>query len=362
MVLNDSDADGEGEYIGRRGNGEGEEESGTYGRPPLPRTWLENVARAVLLGGAGTHIGAPSRSSPSHSQPQSPRSRLDSLRISPSLSTKPTLPDQINAPNPLVSKGRAPPFLCAQVAARRTPSETRVSRTRVVCRSAPGSRSGSRVRGMDSDLDMKSRVDRGKEKGMMKGKEKHKARKAEKGKGKEKYGVPSLARTKAQNDVWANLRGGEMYTSSSDDEDEEGELDLARLLVPLKGQNSIQSLRRHLHGALPPQFIQGITSSASSSVRGGTRSNTEGVIYRGRRSEPRKEGKGQDYRDAEGEDEHWRRVMMTTERNSLRARHRKVIRDEGEILEGFFSGEDSTGSRAGSKRRRGIYGVWATGS
>ena len=37
--------------------------------------------------------------------------------------------------------------------------------------------------------------------------------------------------------------------ASIDDDDDEGELDLARLLVPPKRQYSIQSLRKHLHVA-----------------------------------------------------------------------------------------------------------------
>jgi hypothetical protein len=164
MVLDDSDAEGEDAFMGRRGNGEGEDESDIHGRPPLPRTWLENVARAILFGGAGAHAGTPSPFSPSRSHPQSPRPRLETLQMSPAMSSKSALSDQTNVPQIVVRKDLAPPFLCAQVAARRTPSETRVSRTRVVCRSAPPSRSGSRVRGgKDVDVDVKSRAVRGTE-------------------------------------------------------------------------------------------------------------------------------------------------------------------------------------------------------
>jgi len=356
VVLNDSDADGEDEYMGHRGNGEGEDESEIHGRPPLPRTWVENVARAILFGGPGAHAGIPSSSSSvSHSHPQSPRPKPDNMQMSPSMSTNSALLEQTSAPQVILKGRRAPPFLCTQVAAYRTPSETRVSRTRVVCRSAPGSRSGSRVRGGDMDLGLDVKIrDRGKEKGVMKGRHKPKTRRV-KGKGREKDGVPSLARTQAQDDGWANLRGGEMYTSSSE-EDEEGELDLARLLVPPKRQNSIQSLRRHLHGPLPPSFIHDITSS-SSSARSGTRSATGSVRSR-RRGELGWEGWDQEQQYDEDGDEDWRRGMM----GGLRAKHGKGVIDEGETFEGLFFGTDRTGGGAGSKRRGGIPGAWATGS
>ncbi len=48
VCLNDDDVDTD-----CRGSGVGAE------RPPLPQTWLETVARAVLFGGAGVHIGGP---------------------------------------------------------------------------------------------------------------------------------------------------------------------------------------------------------------------------------------------------------------------------------------------------------------
>jgi hypothetical protein len=38
------------------------------------------------------------------------------------------------------------------------------------------------------------------------------------------------------------------YADTDDTDDDDGELDLARMLVPPKRQNSIQSLRRHLTG------------------------------------------------------------------------------------------------------------------
>ncbi|KZP07197.1 hypothetical protein FIBSPDRAFT_290818 [Athelia psychrophila] len=121
-------------HTGRRGNGEGEEDPSAA--PPLPRTWLESVAHAVLFGGTGTHMGGPSAISPSassrspsqsNSQSRSPisRSRLDVLRQSPFSSTS-ALSDRTNVPRQI--KGHPPPLLCVTCAG-----------SGVVCHSAPGS-------------------------------------------------------------------------------------------------------------------------------------------------------------------------------------------------------------------------------
>jgi hypothetical protein len=216
------------------------------------------------------------------------------------------------------------------------------------------------------DVDMKSRAERGKEDsigGVLIGKEGSKLIKGgkgkAKGKGKGRDGVPSLARTHAQNDGWTSLRGGdrEMCTSSSEDEDE-GELDLARLLVPPKRQNSIRSLRRHLHGPLQPSSSRGMTPSSSS-----TRSESRSAVGNARGRESRRAGWDYEHRDRDEDgDEDWRRGMLGRGRGSLKARHGRGIRDEGEMFDGLFLGTDTTGSGAGTKRRRGIPGAWATES
>jgi hypothetical protein len=124
-----------------------------------------------------------------------------------------------------------------------------------VCRSAPGSRSGSVTRSGGND-DGKERW-----------------RKRDNTRKKEERGrLPSLARTQAEGDVWdqeknnqGRTRGNnggsnnsrylsgwgadgpsEAGSSASSEEEEDGELNLARILVPPKRQNSIKSLRKHL--------------------------------------------------------------------------------------------------------------------
>ena len=238
VLLDDSDS--ESEFFWQRGIGDGEECS----EQPLPRSWLENVARAVLFGGGGSYIGGPSATASPHSRfPES------QPKTNPSV-----LSDQTNATT--TSGGNlacVPPLLLSQIAlAQRAPSESRVSRARVVCHSAPASRSSSRVRGSRSNLraDAKSEVDRGrKEKhNIVKGKEGDRRTKRDgKGKGKVHDEMPSLARTKIQNDDWSRANEDVESISVSSDDDEDGELNLARLLVPPKRQQSIRSLRRHLH-------------------------------------------------------------------------------------------------------------------
>lgn len=109
---------------------------------------------------------------------------------------------------------------------------------------------------------------------------------------KNKDTLPSLS-TRVEHsdfDVWGRPQSQhpsfsfdleDSYYSADEDgsESEEGELDLARLLVDPKRQHSIQSLRRHLDremraGATPltrstSSLVQSCTHSAAASFRGG---------------------------------------------------------------------------------------------
>ncbi|KAF9465097.1 hypothetical protein BDZ94DRAFT_1254483 [Collybia nuda] len=228
--------------------------------PPLPPTWLESVARAVLFGGMGAYVGGPanpptiiepapssSTSSSSYARTLRPtRSSLSQVSHARLRASRSGLSDRTNTPNSQLS----PPELFMRIERGRAGKSTgEVSRTRVVCRSAPASRAGSRVRGGDGS------------------KEKMRVGKEKKGKGGEGRRLPSLASTQVEGDAWARKRdssgrGGSRYLSgwgvepeSEDDGDaedrqssseDEEELDLARILVPPKRQNSIKSLRKHL--------------------------------------------------------------------------------------------------------------------
>ncbi|KAF9554212.1 hypothetical protein CPC08DRAFT_737738 [Agrocybe pediades] len=266
----------------RRGNGEGEGPD----EPPLPPTWLETVARAVLFGGTGAYIGGPSQSNQASAPPPNhpPRSAAPaygtgSLRLAktPALrSTRSSLsqvsssrPRPKHLQSPLKSSSRTglsdqtnksallvppPPLLSKIERGRAGMSQGEVTMTRVVCRSAPGSRSTSVVRGSNAGDDTKRR------------KQERGRRWSSKKKGDHDR-LPSLARTRTEGDVWSSSSrarsrqsstlGEEGYSDEEYDDnddvdlmssdDEEGELNLARILVPPpKRQNSIKSLRKHL--------------------------------------------------------------------------------------------------------------------
>ncbi|KAF8632162.1 hypothetical protein AX17_004903 [Amanita inopinata Kibby_2008] len=333
VYLNDSDAEITG-ITGGRGDGEGEED---HRRPPLPRSWLETVARAVLFGGPSTYFGGPSQRQPMLSLPhssststprQDPRmtikgkvhslrptrsslsqvssySQLNSKRSRPHRphTLRTSLTDRTNMSRTTLSiksssDALAPPELFLRIERGRAGySESQVTHTRVYCKSAPTSRGASAVRA--------------KEKGFLKGQGRRRAGGGVgRGKRAERDRVPSLARTKAEGDMWArpkkrktevddvrerHLCGcgaachhrsspglgdgrryqhthaeygygsdadyghaygdehslsseeeGEVDDDEDDEDEDEGELDLARLLVPPKRQNSIISLRKHL--------------------------------------------------------------------------------------------------------------------
>ncbi|KAF7969968.1 hypothetical protein HWV62_25446 [Athelia sp. TMB] len=309
VALNDDDL-----HTERRGNGEGEEDPA----PPLPKTWLESVARAVLFGGTGAHVATVAPNSPSRSPSQShsrPGSRLEALRLSPG-SSKSALSDHTNVPRRV--KGHAPPFLCAQVASARAPSESRVSRTRVICKSAPGSRSGSRLRVPEhSDWGLHA-VERERGRKSAKGRGKAVARK-----GKGKDNMPSLTSTHSHDDDGSWGRTDDMhalYTSGSSSEEDEGELDLARLLVPPKRQNSIRSLRKHLHTPSPRARILALGGGGSVSRRGRWQ------------------------RDGDG-DEEWQSVTRNARRGGGDQDHHHV--------DGIFFGAEG---KVGARKRTGIPG------
>lgn len=151
-----------------------------------------------------------------------------------------------------------------------------VTATSVVCRSAPGSRASSRVR------DTKGRKDMTR--------------------------LPSLGATTLDTDVWlpsfpsglsssstpasstastssaSNNSGRNVYThapglndAESDTDSDSGELDLARILLPPKRQQSIRSLRKHLHAAV----------AAEANANGGSGGSVHGRAVRPRSSHGR---------------------------------------------------------------------------
>ncbi|EAU82907.2 hypothetical protein CC1G_05529 [Coprinopsis cinerea okayama7 len=269
-----------------KGNGEGEEDP--RAQPPLPNTWLETVARAVLASGSGMHIGGPLQSHPASRRPQLRNTRSSLSQTTSNWRThgkrRSGLSDQTNTLAP-------PPFLTMLERGRAGRSETEVTRTRVVCRSAPGSRASSLVR-RESGMGRRER-----------GRGDKRRRDADKDR------LPSLARTQVEGDPWNHGRGRPAATTtmtandvknrylrgrgrgagstmvidddyddsdeggtSDDDEDGDGEVDLRQMLVlPIaRRQNSIHSLRRHLqleNASNRPQMARGRSFASQKYVR-----------------------------------------------------------------------------------------------
>ena len=215
-----------------------------YGQPALPSRWIESVTQAVAGSGhPHAHVGGPHNarrlSRPSSRAPRArPRDRAGKF----------TLADQTNRQGR--STSGAPPGLTSCLArAEAAPGE--VSTTQVMCRSAPASRSSSRV----GDRSARSVLSGG----PMSARSEAFSFSSRQSRSD---GVPLLASTCVENDAWSThwLDGrrvpmavvspaspGAYSDEYDDDDDDDGELTFARLLVPPKRQYSIQSLRRHLH-------------------------------------------------------------------------------------------------------------------
>ena len=277
--------------------------------PPMPTSWLETVARAVLnFPGArmGGPNGAPSQSS---LLPSSGRSRFghSSLPSSRSGTVRGRgRPNWNQATSPLEDtiarlRGRSTPSLPTSpnslqpptlVAMRSHVSPGQVVRVNVVCRSAPASRSSSvvgREPGSDSpasasfgNLSSGSVRGRGRASQFMgrKRRRNNQERLADSG--------PSLRGRVEGGFILHSPGDSDDYDSSSEGEDEdEDEVDLSKLLVHTRRQRSIKSLRRHLERAPKPRDGDDDSSHGNETwtLRGGddsaTASESGGRIRRG---------------------------------------------------------------------------------
>lgn len=189
--------------------------------PPLPSNWLDSVSKAVLgAPSAGAHVGQPR-----------PSNRAQAPRAQHRTHSQLALTDHTNKVRPMGS-------LRSQTA------PGAVNTAVVVCRSAPSSRSSSRVgERLTYVTDRMGKPRRASRSGFPR-----------RPQGEDRDSVPSLASTLLENDScspqWIDGKripsgSGEDWDSEEDEDD--GELDLAQLLVPPKRQKSIRSLRQHLH-------------------------------------------------------------------------------------------------------------------
>lgn len=236
---------------------------------PLPGSWLESVTKAVLKSGdSGAHVGGPIPRPSSRQSEWFPRVSKENRFVFSDRTSKASRASGRSASG-------LPPGATLYLQRPQT-APSAVSTAHVVCRSAPGSRSASRVGGRVSGAGGSLRGPPRKERG------RRGSRLAQTDR------VPSLAATRVENDAWSGdthwVDGKRVpvihYQDSSyeeavdSDDDEDGELDLARLLVPPKRQYSIQSLRKHLHVAH--------TQTRTVSSNTDSWEDEEGVTTRGR--------------------------------------------------------------------------------
>lgn len=215
---------------------------------PLPPSWLQSVTKAVLQSGeSSAHAGGPISRPASRQSARPPRSSKENRFLFLDQTPKAS---RISAR----SASGLPPGATLYLQRPQTALGA-VNTAHVLCRSAPGSRSASRVgdrsHGGGGSLVRGARYKGREDRGQRGSGISHADR------------VPSLAETRVENDAWGSsmhwVDGKRVpilhfddasYEDAVDsDDDDDGELDLARLLVPPKRQYSIQSLRKHLHVA-----------------------------------------------------------------------------------------------------------------
>ncbi|KAH9477435.1 hypothetical protein JR316_0009648 [Psilocybe cubensis] len=377
MHSHEGDSEDPGVAYNRRGNGEGEEEG--HGEPPLPPTWLETVARAVLFGGGGAYIGGPSQHNLHDPSPHVSKTRTGKTPVlRQTRSSLSQAPVRRPAKRPVASRSRLsdqtnttgllappPPLLFSMIERGRAGrSEGEVSVARVMCRSAPSSRSGSVVRG-----------ERGKERWQL-GYERGRGRK----KKNECDRLPSLARTQVEGDMWSRTRSGYKHGAgsmaperwgeadgesdgvgvSSDDEDE-GELDLARLLVPPKRQNSIKSLRKHLASQASAQ--QSLMKNFASAAAGGRRGSSANLVSSRTPSLLRRKSTIQaEEDDWDGEfSEEWGGSWAGSRRGG-QGRRGSTEDDDVESFIGFFDNSRGNANTGSGRSRLGFVSAWGGGS
>lgn len=290
-------------------------------QPPLPRNWLESVTRAILSGAGTTPM----------SDTASART-VATQKSSSAVSAHSTL--QSKGPRPT----RKPSLLRPEVQGQKAKiCEVQVHHAVVVCRSAPTSRTTSPVR--TSIIDKHPHIRSNRLNQSRRTSKQPDSRSRQKGKDKDTETVPSLAKTRVENDGWEiqhrylggwgmDTRGNES-PSDDDDDDDDDELGLDRLLVPPRRQHSVRSLRKHLQ----PRRNE----AASSTVAGG--SDRSSLLSSGR-SRP----------------DWWNQSWGTSGGREWTAG------DGGEDEEGYrhvFSGYESGTAGRSNRRRRGLPGSWA---
>lgn len=203
--------------------------------PPLPIAWRESVIAAMNMKGSISTGGLTER----RRAPSRPKS-MRTLRAKESRKNSQEQTEEWRGRT--ITRQLAPP----QIHTPRLASPGAVVRINVTCKSAPGSRSASVVRGTSKggllDVSQLDKAFRDKGKAIPRPSKRIRSQ------------VPSLVVTGVDGDDWDGVSTEGDSTpfhrkqelDDDEEEEEEGELDLARMLLHPKRKESIQSLRRHL--------------------------------------------------------------------------------------------------------------------
>jgi len=206
--------------------------------PPLPAAWRDNVMAAMNMK-SSISTGALIERHRTLSRPKSTRTlgTRDSRK-----NTREQVHERRGRTITRERSSLAPP----QIHTPRLPSPGAVAMINVTCKSAPGSRSASSVRGAFRGglLDISQLDNAFRDKGKA----------IRRPSGRMRSQVPSLVVTGIEGDDWggADSEGGnaplhgKQELAHDEDDDDEGELDLAKMLLHPKRHQSIQSLRQHL--------------------------------------------------------------------------------------------------------------------
>ena len=205
--------------------------------PPLPIAWRETIVAAMNMKGSISTSGL-AEGHRALSRPKSTRT----LRVK---ETGKNLHEQTEERRGRTTTRERFSLAPPQVHTPRFASPGAVAKINVTCKSAPGSRSTSAVRGAFKggllDISQLDKAFRDKGKGVRRPSRRIRSQ------------VPSLVVTGVEGDDWASSDGAETpfhrkqeLDYDEDEEEEEGELDLAKMLLHPKRQQSIQSLRQHL--------------------------------------------------------------------------------------------------------------------
>lgn len=206
--------------------------------PPLPIAWRENVIAAMNMKGSISTGGLTERNR-ALSRPKSTRT----LRVRDNRKNPYEQEDERRGRTVTREQSSlAPP----QIRTPRLASPGTVAKINVMCKSAPGSRSASVVRGTFTggflDVSQLDRAFRDKGKGVRRPSKRIRSQ------------VPSLVVTGVEGDDWGGTSSDGVDASFhqkqeldyDEDDEDEGEVDLAKMLLHPKRQQSIQSLRQHL--------------------------------------------------------------------------------------------------------------------